>query len=85
MKCVFFEFTVFVICYVFFFQELVLFDVLLCFALMELENCDRSVQSFFKQQISRSRHYHLEKLVISAIEYNEVCSQVKKILCFLKL
>uniref|UniRef100_A0A915PTL1 Fanconi anemia group D2 protein n=1 Tax=Setaria digitata TaxID=48799 RepID=A0A915PTL1_9BILA len=49
----------------------VLFDVLLSFALMDVNNWSHMVYSFFKHQISCNQFFQLGRLIVMAFEYTE--------------
>ncbi|VDM37396.1 unnamed protein product [Toxocara canis] len=54
-------------------KEFELFDVLLCFALMDIDNCDRSVYAAFKHQILFLRHRinEFEEIICTAVAFKE--------------
>ncbi|VDM95702.1 unnamed protein product [Thelazia callipaeda] len=52
-------------------KEFVLFDILLSFTLMDVNNWSRTIHGIFKQQISLSHHCYLERLISSVFNFTE--------------
>lgn len=65
-----------------------LFDVMLCFGLMDAENCDRGIHAAFKNQLTLRRHRieEFEELILTALSFSEFSKRfLRSLLAFSEL